>query len=444
MNSSKYGKYISLCIFSILASCTSEETKIDKNLNYVDFIRDTSYSIEIDSSISAHKIQIPPAQNNASWKSSNFSLIGVPQNLSTDINLDAIKITNYHVQNSTGGDTANNRNIVSHNGMLFTMSSNVLYAYDLSNIKSLKWKQEIGRKLDNLVGGGIYADDEYIAASCGGKEIALFNASNGNKLWSYNLSNISRSAPLIYKNHVFINTIDNTLHAINLKTGFLEWAVKEAHETLGFLGTSSPIPFNNTIIIPFSSGKLSSIDVNTGQVSWSASLSLGRGTKSYVNDIDMVPVVRGNTVYLSSHNGILYAINAENGSLEWTNDQAGGGSNQLWVADNYVYSINKNNQLLAVYKGTGTIKWIHNLELQNTKKKEGILFDRLFATFNGPTMINGNLYIVSSDGHMIVVSATSGEKIKDINVLKSIYSPALSINNQVYLLNSSGTLSVMS
>lgn len=444
MNSSKYCKYISLGIFSILVSCTTDETKIDKNLNYVDFIRDSSYSIEVDSSISTNKIKIPSAQRNSSWKSSNFSLTGIPENLSTEINLDAIKVTNYNVHSSSGGDTSNNRNIVSYNDTLFTMSSNLLYAYDLSNIKSVKWKQEIGRKLDNLVGGGIYADGEYIAASCGGKEVSLFNASNGNKLWSYNLSNISRSAPLIYKNHVFINTIDNTLHAINLKTGFLEWAVKEAHETLGFLGTSSPVPFNDTIIIPFSSGKLSAININTGQIIWSASLSLGRGTKSYVNDIDMVPVIRGDTVYLSSHNGILYAINATNGTLEWANDQAGGGSNQLWVADDYVYSINKSNQLLAVYKVTGTIKWIHNLELETIKKKESILFDRLFATFNGPTMINGNLYIVSSDGHMIVVSATSGEKIKDINVLKSVYSPALSINNQVYLLNSGGTLSVMS
>jgi len=431
-------------MLGVLVSCSTETTKIDESLNYTDFIRDITHTTEIDSSITSHRINVPTAKTTNSWKSSNFSLTEVPENLLANINFENLKVKNYNLTHGNSYESSNSRNIVLHKDTVFTLSSNELYAYDLANLNNVKWKREVARKQDNLIGGGIYAEGEYVAVSCGGKEVVLFNSSNGNKLWSYTLSNISRSAPVIYKGHVFINTIDNTLHAINLKTGFLEWAVKEAHEKLGFLGTSSPVVFNNMIIMPFSSGKLSAIDVATGQIIWSASLSIGRGTKSYVNDIDMVPVIKDETVYLSSRNGLVYAINAVNGGLEWANQQAGGGSNQVWVADDYVYSINKNNQLIAVYKVTGTIKWIYDLEPQNTNKKDNIFFDKFYATFSGPTMINGNLYVISSDGHMIVVSATSGEKIKDINVLKSVYSPVLSINNQVYLLNSSGTLSVMS
>ena len=87
--------------------------------------------------------------------------------------------------------------------------------------------------------------------------------------------------------------------------------------------------FEKTIIMPFSSGKLAAINVEDGQLAWSSSLSVGLGVKSYINDIDMVPVIKDKTVFLSSINGILYAIDAKDGALKWTNTQAGGGD-QIW------------------------------------------------------------------------------------------------------------------
>jgi len=436
-----YKLFISLILASTIISCSTETPSIDSAYEYKDFLREESSLVEADSSISSHSINIPEAKPNTSWKSSDFSLRNIPQNLSAKINLDRPQISNYKVSESS--ETESNRNIVIYRNKLFTLSDNFVYANNLSNPKKLEWKTELAEQKNNLIGGGIYIENNNLAVTYGGKEIVLINADTGNKIWSHNLANIARSSPLIYKSSVFINTIDNTLHCLDLKTGFLKWAIKEAHEKLGFLGSSSPEPFEDTIIIPFSSGKLSSIDVNTGQIKWSATLSMGVGTQSYVNDIDMVPVIKDEVVYLSSKNGILYAIKADVGKLEWANQQTGG-HNQIWVADDYIYTINKNNQLLAIYKVTGTIRWVYDLEVIHKNKKENIFFDENYTKFEGPTMINGNLYVISSNGKISIISAKTGEKIKDIKISKGSYSPAIVVDDKIYLLSSSGTLSIIS
>lgn len=440
-NTKLHKLFITFILSFILASCRTETSTIDSTFEYKDFLREESHLVEVDSSIASHLVNVTKAETNPSWNNSNFSLKNIPQNLHAKINLDKPNINNYKISGSS--ETESNRNPVIYKNKLFTLADNFVFAYKADNPKILEWKAELSEEKNNLIGGGIYIENNNLAVTYGGKEIFLINANNGNKIWSHNLANIARSSPLIYRNSVFINTIDNTLHCLDLKTGFLKWAMKEAHEKLGFLGASSPVPFEDTIIIPFSSGKLSAIDINTGQIKWAANLSMGITTQSYVNDIDMAPVIKDGVVYISSHNGILYAIQAADGTLEWANQQIGG-HNQIWISGDYVYTINNNNQLLAIFRTTGTIKWIYNLEKIEKKNKENIFFDEKHIKFEGPTMINGNLYVISSDGKILIISAKLGEKIKDIKISRGSYSPAIVVDEKIYLLSSSGTLSVIS
>lgn len=435
-----YQQFIVLILIAVISSCSTDTPSIDNTFEYKDFLKEESSLVEADSAILSHSITIPEAKINSFWKSSNFSLRNIPQNLSSKINLSNPQIRNYKVSSSSEADT--DRNPVIYKDKIFTLSNNFLYSYSLDNPKKLEWRTELTSKKDNLIGGGIYVDNNKIAVTYGGKEIILVNADTGNKIWSHNLANIARASPSIYKNSVFINTIDNSLHSIDLKTGFLKWAIKEAHENLGFFGYAAPEPFEDSIIIPFSSGKLSSINSETGEVKWSATLSMGMGTQSYVNDIDMIPVIKDGVIYISSKNGILYAITAAEGKLEWTNHQAGG-HNQIWTANDYLYTINKNNQLLAIFKVTGSIKWVYDLEKIKKNKKDNIFFDEEHTRFSGPTMINGNLYILSSDGKLMVIDAKTGKKIQDIKISKGSYPPAISVDEKIYLLSNSGTLSVI-
>lgn len=438
----KIRKYLlPIALLLTLASCFSEkEVKLDPNLEYTDFIPHGADSMEVDSSISNLVIEVPKAQKVTRWRSSNFSLNGVPENLYAKTKLKKPKVKTYKL--NSGSDSHGNENIVVADDTIYTISKGTVYAYSLSNPSKLKWKKSIEQGRDKLVGGGIYQRYKYIAVTTGGKDLVLLESATGKEIWRYGLNNISRSTPLIYENKVYVVTIDNSLHCVNLKTGFIEWAIKEAHESLGFLGGSSPEPYNGSIILPFSSGKIAAIEKNTGKGLWSATLSNTIGSESYVNDIDMVPAIKDGIIYISSHNGIMYAINASRGSLEWANRYAGGNS-QLWIAEDYIYTINKNNQLLAIYKVTGSVKWATGLEKDKKNKKENIFFSESSTSFSGPTMINGNLYITSSDGHLLIFNAVSGKKVGDISINKGINSPVVAVGDKIYFMNNSGTLTVI-
>jgi len=430
-------KYLLTLSLLTLMACTTDKPKIDPKLEYKDFIQEET--IKADSSVAA--ITIPTAEENQSWNSSNFSLLDIPENIATTADINKLNVKNYRLY-SGSSDANHTRTVVIHGDSIFALSDNILYSYELASPNKLKWSVTVSMNGKNLIGGGIYAQDKYLAVTSGSKDLVLLDASSGNILWTYTLMNISRSTPLIYKNLVFINTVDNSMYAIDLNTGFLKWIIKEAHEKLGFLGASSPEAFKETIIMPFSSGKLAALNIETGQAKWSASLSLGIGNKSYVNDIDIVPVIKKDTVFLSSLNGILYSIDANTGSLNWSNPHAGGHS-QIWVADDYIYTINKNNQVLALHKKSGTINWIYDLEPQNIKKKESLFFDDPYYTFKGPTMIGGYLYIVSSNGSLIIIDPKSGKLASNLGVSRNIYSPSLAVGNKIYLINESGVLSVV-
>lgn len=433
--------FLPAILLILLTSCLPEkEVKLDPNLEYVDFIPHGSDSLEIDDSISEHVIRVPSAEKANSWHSSSFSLNGIPQNLYAKTKLNNPKIKTYKL--SSGSDSYGRENIVVANDTIYTISKGTVYAYHLDNPSKLKWKKIVSKGGNKLVGGGLYQKQKYLAVTTGGKDLVLLNSRDGKEVWRYRLNNIARSTPMIHGNKVYVVTIDNALHCITLKTGFVEWGIKEAHENLGFLGGASPEYYNNSIIMPFSSGKILSINTDTGKELWSATLSAVAGNETYVNDIDMVPVIKEGIAYISSHNGILYAINATQGSLEWANRYAGGHS-QLWVANDYLYTINKNNQLLAVYKVTGSIKWATGLETTTKKKKDSFFFSKNSDSFSGPTMINGNLYITSSDGHLLIFNAVNGKKIGDIAIKKGINSPAIAVGDKIYLMNDNGSLTVI-
>jgi outer membrane protein assembly factor BamB len=433
--------FILLASLLALSSCMPEkEVKLDPNLDYLDFIPYGSDSLEIDSAISEHVINVPHAKKINSWHSSSFSLNNIPNNLYAKINLQNPKVKTYNL--TTGSDYSARDNIVVANDTIYTSSQGTVFAYHLNNPSKLRWKKIVEKEKNNLVGGGIYYQGQYLAITTGGKDLVLLSSDTGKEVWRYRLSNISRSTPVIYQNRVYVVTIDNVLHAINLKTGFVEWGIKEAHENLGFLGGSSPESYEKSIIMPFSSGKILSINAETGKEIWSATLSATPGDESYINDIDMVPVIKDGMLYISSHNGVLYSINAAKGTLEWANRYAGGHS-QLWVANDYLYTVNKNNQLLAIYKVTGSVKWATELESINKTNKDSVFFSDNSTSFNGPTMINGNLYITSSNGHLLVFNAVSGKKLKDIKIKKGDNSPAITAGEHIYFLNGSGTLTVI-
>jgi outer membrane protein assembly factor BamB len=426
-------KYVILAVFLYSITGCSKDTKLTSTGTYVDF-SDITSAAQPDNSLQYYNIEIPTAQQNTDWTTSSFSLEGVSENVLVKSNLS--KINTYDLYKSSATPDMMRNPIISNNILFVLDNENTVYAYDASNPGILIWKKHLNNSGAEFLGGGITVKDTYLAATYGNKDLVLLDPSNGDEVWRYNLSNISRAAPIIVKGDVLALTVDNKLYCIELGSGLLKWTHESASEEFGMIGNASPEAKQNFIIVPSSSGQISALDSSTGELKWDTLLSSGT-KQAYLNDIDMTPVIVNKTVYVSNYSGNLFAINLASGITEWSNPN-GGGNNSIWIAEDYIYSINKDKKLLAIYKETGAIKWVYNLFSKSPTDK------KYTVKFNGPIMVNGQLYICSSNGELIIIDAKTGKKIKQKNIIKDIYSPPIAANNKIYLFSNSGTLSIVS
>lgn len=427
-------RYTIVVLLSLGLFACSKETKLLSTGVYED-VSETS-AIEPDPSLQYHSITIPATQKNYQWHSSSFSLRGIAENIAISSNLS--KENSYRLYRSSAMPDIS-KNIVIIKDTLFVLDNgSKVYAYKADDPSKILWEKSLDKANGDFIGGGIAVAGNYLAATYGDKDLVLLNSRNGDEVWRYRLSNISRSTPVIYKNRVYVVTVDNKLYCLDLEVGSVLWTYENALEEFGMLGHASIETTNGLVIIPSSSGQISAIDASNGELRWNN--LLGSGIKqAYLNDIDTTPVIKNKTVYLSNYGGDLVALNLDSGETEWVKANTGG-NNAIWIADDFIYSINKEKKLLAIYKDTGAVKWVHSLISAQDNKKE----TSDSTKFSGPVMVNGNLYICTSNGQLLMISAKTGKRLNKKSVIQDIYSPPIIAGNKVYLFSNSGYLSVLS
>lgn len=429
MNNIKNITFITL--FLLLASCSSQD-KIDNLKNYKAVYSETPM-VEIDDTIKNHQITIPHAEINYQWPNSNMVLSKIPQNIQA-----ASSLNNYNTyQLFKGADSAINiqRTPVIYKGTMYVMDySSKLYAYSLNNLKQPKWIAKIEDASNALLGGGISVNNNTILVTTGSNIITAF-ALDGTEIWKQQLSNISRSIPNIKDNKILINTIDNRLYCLSLTTGSIAWFYQGANDNLHTLQSPSPIIHNNLVIHAFSLNEVSALNIDNGQLIWNSDLSNYKVSSTNINDIDLTPTISNGILFVSSFAGDLSSINLKNGFVEWTRDKAGSNI-AIWNASNHIYSVTKEGYLVATYTLTGSVQWAKKLEDMLPIK------ERKDVSFTGPIMVNGLLYIASSNGHLLKIS-TNGKLIKTVPIAKNSYAFPIVVGQTMYLLSKEGSLTIV-
>jgi outer membrane protein assembly factor BamB len=408
---------------------------------YIDLMQEIEYA-QPDKALAGKSVVVPAAQVNNKWLNSGFSVSSVVENIKVEPGL-SFKINNSKLSHSKSFYGSSVTPVVSDNILYSFDNYGYVSAYNVNSFSKPIWSKQLLTKdiVKDSIGGGLVCDKNFLVVAFGNSTLFALNKDDGSEIWSYNLSSIARSTPVIKDNKVFILTVDNRLYCLNLLTGKLIWTHEGAIEQFGVFGSASPVISGNLVIVPHSSGQINALNISSGETVWQISLikSNSNSTMLYLNDIDMTPIVNQGTIYVSNYAGTMFAIDASTGQIKWLNNSIGG-NKFSWIAGNYIYSVNKYNQLTAVLKQTGQIKWVSDLvEKIETKKKSNK--DKLVAS--GPIMVNGMLYLTTSDGKLIVFDPLSGAKINEYTISKNVYSPPISVGDKIYFINNSGTLSVV-
>ena len=221
-------------------------------------------------------------------------------------------------------------------------------------------------------------------------------------------------------------TKKNKTFALNAKSGEIKWIHYGISKALAIFGSAQPLVYNDVLIASYSSGEIYAINKKTGESLWTQDLNSNKAYNSdfFLNDIDATPLVKNDVVYAIGNGGLMKAISLKTGEDIWKKSIAS--VVDFWLAGDFLYVINSDNKLLAVYKKTGGIKWMVQLpDFRNPKK--------LATKFNyiGVIMAGDKLLASREDGELFIISPFDGKIEKTFSLNKKVLHVPIIIENNL-------------
>ncbi len=318
-------------------------------------------------------------------------------------------------------------------GRVFTLDTDSrLSAFDASTGKAI-WRTNVAvpEEDDPVISGGIAYSGGAIYVTSGFDEILSVKPDDGEILWRKKIGAPSRAAPTILDGRVFVVTLDNRILALSAVNGEDLWEYSGLDETTSLIGAASPAANADIVIPALSSGEIFALRVENGSVAWSDNLANLRrfGGLESLSDIRALPVIDRGLVIALSFGGRMVAIDERTGNRVWQREI--GGDNTPWMAGNHMFLISTENELVALGRENGVIRWVRQLSKSDDGDK---------VVWKGPILAGGRLMAFSSNGRAIDVNPETGEVLGEWKTGRNIVIAPIVSGGILYLLSEDGTL----
>ena len=306
----------------------------------------------------------------------------------------------------------------------FTSKSNMVFG-------ETAWKFDAGAPVRSSV---VYSNDAIFFGSADGLFYAL-NKHTGAIKWTYNAGNAIHSSAAYDNGKVYFSDNKQTLYCLNAATGKLVWK-HDFDKTLPYVWAfdyyySSPTILGNDLLIGAKDGFLYNINKLTGTTKWKFKTS---------GIIRSTPAIKDGIVYAGDTNGILYAVDLLNGNEKWQFHTMGYGlKNEDFgydrraiisspvVAGNKVLAGCRDGVLYAVNINDG---------------KEAWRMDHQVSWVISSVAVKDSIVVTgTSDGHFVqAVNLETGKEIWKYKTVSLVWSSPVILNNTVYIGSDEGAL----
>lgn len=323
-------------------------------------------------------------------------------------------------------------------GRVFTLDTDgTVSSFDLSG-GARKWRQSIvprGEEETGAVGGGIAYASGALFATAGYKNLTALNADSGEMLWKSPIPAPARAAPTVIGDKVMLVTLDNRLLVYSANDGTLLWKYAGLSETTNLLGAAAAAADNSLVVLPLSSGELYGLTPDTGRILWQDNLSAVRrfGALASISDIRGLPVIDEGIVYAASYSGRMVALDKSSGQRLWQREV--GSAETPWVAGDSVFILTAEQQLVALARTTGGIRWVAQLPRHRKNDADEQVI------WMGPVLAGGRLLLTGSDEALFEIDPATGKVLKSTDIGSAAVAPPVVADNTVLILTQSGDLS---
>ncbi len=224
-------------------------------------------------------------------------------------------------------------------------------------------------QFDAPLSGGPGAGEGLVVIGTIDAEVIALSQADGSLKWRAGVSSEVLSTPVVADGRVVVRTIDGKIDGLDAASGERKWRYEREIPILTLRGTGSPVLSGDHVLCGMAGGKLLSLRVRDGAVLWDATVSVPRGRSELerLADIDGDPLVVEGIVYVATYQGEVAALEESSGALLWRRKFS---SYSRMAADRYnVYASDADGSLWALDADNGSARWrqedLHNRQLSD-------------------------------------------------------------------------------
>ena len=294
-------------------------------------------------------------------------------------------------------------------------------AYDISNGRKL-WQNPVSFGVES----GITGVKERLFYGGNDGFIYSVNANTGEEVWKSAVSAEVLSQPLLNEGVLYVGIGNNSFIALDAATGKAIWSHSQQETTSESIrGISEPLIYKDSIIVGFNDGSLLRLNLADGKPKWRSLLNKNKKFK----DIDSKPVLVNGRLFVMGYDDHLYSLNPENGKVLWK--IKGGGFGAPSFEGNTLYYSTSEGIVKAVDTQFGKEKWIY-------KDIVGV---------PAQPVVYGNFLLVSdSNGELQFIDKSSGKKVHGFDSGRGILArPTTDDKSEaIYFISNQGYLYALS
>jgi len=252
---------------------------------------------------------------------------------------------------------------------------------------SVVWRAKLSNSLSDATPA---LEGQALFVAMYSKAIAAFDAETGQLYWSFSVGEKIQAPPVVVGRRVYVASLSH-LWVLDAASGQVIWAFK--HGTSGWPSTGSPAIMGNAIYIGLGTGtQLWALNLADGHILW----SFDTGDR-----ITSSPLVQGNTVYIATWRGKIFALNRNSGQMRWVyllntvrnQNVVDGVGGSMALANNRLYVGDYRGSILCIDALHGRLIWRFATGAQ------------VLAT---PVVAGGRIYIGSGDGFFYALDSKTG------------------------------------
>jgi outer membrane protein assembly factor BamB len=378
-------------------------------------------------------IELPPPLQNDSWPQNG----GVPNHamhhLAAADQLDLAWRVDIGAGASDDGQLLA-RPVIAE-GRVFTMDAEgTIRAFDAGGGAPL-WTFSQDQE-DGLIGGGLAYANGWLFATLSSGEVLGLDAGSGTETWRQSLGLPLRAAPTVAEDRVLVLSADNQLYALEGTTGRPVWRHAGFLEGAGLLGGPSPAVDRGLVVVPYSSAEVFALRLDSGRPLWSDTVERPRRTQALdqITDIDGMPVIEGDMVYVAGYGGQMAAIDARRGIRLWDLDVAS--TDTPWVAGNFLYVLTTRGEVVCLLRSNGRVRWVSPLPRLANPDDPG----SSAIVWSGPILVGDRLLLVGSNGRAVSMSPYNGEILGRLDLPGPVVIPPVVAQGSVYMVTENAEL----